>query len=126
MFWDLGCGLGALVFDAARRGAARVVGIEILDEFTQANNRAWRRSFHSSKTVWSFARFIWRTPGLKNSTSFSSKDSFEHILELEEHLAQMKAHLNPQGRIDVGFAPLFIQLRGATTAGCRPNCHGDT
>ncbi len=109
---DLGCGLGALVFDAARRGAARVVGIEILDEFTQANNRRLAEEFPQFKDRVEFRTVYLADAGPEKFDIILSKDSFEHILELEEHLAQMKAHLNPQGRIYVGFAPLYRAPRG--------------
>ncbi len=109
---DLGCGLGALVFDAARRGAACVVGIEILDEFTQANNRRLAENFPQFKDRVEFRTVYLADAGPEKFDIILSKDSFEHILELEEHLAQMKAHLNPHGRIYVGFAPLYRSSAG--------------
>lgn len=109
---DLGCGLGAMVFDAARRGAARAVGIEILDEFTQANNQRLEREFPELKDRVEFRTVYLADAGPETYDIILSKDSFEHILELEEHLAQMKACLNPQGRIYVGFAPLYRAPRG--------------
>lgn len=109
---DLGCGLGAMVFDAARHGAARAVGIEILDDFTQTNRQRLEREFPQFKAVVEFRTVYLGESGAETYDVILSKDSFEHILDLETHLAEMKARLTPQGRIYVGFAPLYRAPRG--------------
>ena len=104
---DVGCGHGSLCVDAAEQGAARVVGIDTDQS---------RIAFADENVTINF-------PHLRNSLSFLakdlrdceerefdvilSKDSFEHILDPEEVLAEMARRLKPGGRIFIGFAPLY-------------------
>lgn len=105
---DVGSGWGSLCVDMARAGARRVVGLDLkpdLVDFANAHVReaypdlVGRVSFHAVDLQ------VYAEP-----LAFDlivSKDSFEHIIDLDGMLAAMRARLRPGGRIYAGFGPLY-------------------
>jgi SAM-dependent methyltransferase len=105
---DVGSGWGSLCVDMARAGARRVVGLDLkqdLVDFANAYVReahpdlAGRVSFHAVDLQ------VYAEP-----LAFDlivSKDSFEHIIDLDGMLAAMRARLKPGGRLYAGFGPLY-------------------
>lgn len=104
---DVGCGLGALCVDMASAGAARVVGLD-----TEAKLIAFARQYtaraypHLGDTL----EFYDEDLGKFDQDNFDiivSKDSFEHIMDLNGMLRSMTVRLKPGGRIYAGFGPLY-------------------
>jgi SAM-dependent methyltransferase len=104
---DVGCGLGALCVDMAAGGAARVVGLDTEAKLIAFARQHTAQAFPDLQPVLEFydedlARF--------NQGKFDiivSKDSFEHIMDLEGMIRAMAFHLKPGGRIYSGFGPLY-------------------
>lgn len=104
---DVGCGLGALGTDMAAAGAARVVGLDTETKLIEFARQYTAEVFPRFRGVLEFydedlSRF--------NDGQFDvivSKDSFEHIMDLEGMIREMKARLRPGGRIYAGFGPLY-------------------
>lgn len=104
---DVGCGLGALCTDMAAAGAARVVGLDTETKLVQ---------FARQHTAEIFPRFRETLEFYDEDLSrfhdgqfdvIVSKDSFEHIMDLEGMIREMKSRLRPGGRIYTGFGPLY-------------------
>ncbi len=104
---DVGCGLGALCVDMAEGGAARVVGLDTEAKLIAFARQHTAREFPELQSVLEFydedlAQF--------NHGKFDiivSKDSFEHIMDLQGMIRAMAGHLKPGGRIYSGFGPLY-------------------
>jgi SAM-dependent methyltransferase len=110
---EIGCGHGSLCVDIANKGAEKVIGIDI-------NRR--RIKFANANVAKFFPRLqnkieyrCCSTSGV-NESNFDvivSKDTFEHILNLDKELIEMKKRLKSDGKIYVGFGPLFHSYFGS-------------
>lgn len=107
---DLGCGHGALALEMAGQGAA-VLGID-LDE----DRIDWARQHIARQQVTGSLEFVAadvRTLGLRDEMDLIvSKDTFEHIEDLESVLQCLHDALAPDGQIWAGFSPLYYSPRG--------------
>ena len=104
---DVGCGLGSLCVDVAEGGAARVVGLDTESKLIEFARQYTAGTFPKLKGVLEFY-----DPDLKNFNDgrfdvILSKDSFEHIMDLEGMLREMASRLKAGGRIYAGFGPLY-------------------
>lgn len=104
---DLGCGFGALTVDMAQRGASEVVGVDI-----EPNRIEECREIVQSKypEVADRIRFVCCNLRDLPDDGFDliiSKASFEHILNLDVLLADMRDKLKVGGKIVTGFGPLY-------------------
>lgn len=104
---DVGCGLGSLCVDMAAGGAARVVGLDTETKLIEFAKQYAAETYPQYKGVLEFYDH-----DLKHSKDglfdvVVSKDSFEHIMDLDGMLREMAARLKPGGRIYAGFGPLY-------------------
>ncbi len=107
---DLGCGNGYLSLDMTVKGAAKVVGLDIMDINGDSIS-------HAKKKLEEY-------PGFSNRVEFLcmdlkdydpreqfdlviSRDAFEHILHLEDLLSEIVKCLKPRGRLYVRFGLLW-------------------
>jgi 2-polyprenyl-3-methyl-5-hydroxy-6-metoxy-1,4-benzoquinol methylase len=109
---DAGCGHGSLCVDVASKGADKVLGIDISERRVRFAQENLRRHYPHLNEVLEFR--CCEVADLPH-TGFDlilSKDTFEHVLNLNSTLAQMKRRLRHHGRIYAGFAPLYNSVRG--------------
>jgi SAM-dependent methyltransferase len=104
---DVGCGLGRLCVDAALDGAAQTVGVDY-----EARQIEFAREYVRQKYPQVAERVEFHAGELKHFAGgdfdfILCKDSFEHIMDLPEALAEMARRLKPGGRIYAGFGPLY-------------------
>ncbi len=105
---DVGSGWGRMATDLGYAGAKRVLGLDIKQELVDFSNANVR--LHHPRLA---GRVEFRHRDLRDldeRTRFDvivSKDSFEHILDLEGMLEAMKRRLKPGGRIYAGWGPLY-------------------
>jgi 2-polyprenyl-3-methyl-5-hydroxy-6-metoxy-1,4-benzoquinol methylase len=109
---DIGCGTGSLCVDIATKGAKKVIGIDI-DELAVAFAKEHLTRFFPKLEN----RIAFRCCSISgiNDNDFDiivSKDTFEHILDLDRELMEMKRRLKPGGKMYVGFSPLYHSFRG--------------
>ncbi len=109
---DVGCARGTLCIDIALSGAARTIGADIDSEFVQFASAAVRERYPQLMDRVSF-----EVGGLSRyaDNTFDyivSKDTFEHIMNLGEMVAEMKRCLKPGGRIYTGYGPLYNAPNG--------------
>lgn len=104
---DLGCGHGSLCIDIALSGAKRVIGLDL-------NSRLI--DFANENLELNYPQFVgtveFRVQALNESPEtqidyFVSKDTFEHVIGLEQVLAEVKKRLASGGRLYAGFGPLW-------------------
>jgi 2-polyprenyl-3-methyl-5-hydroxy-6-metoxy-1,4-benzoquinol methylase len=102
---DFGCGPGAEAVEMARRGARRVLGIEIRQSFLdEARQRA--ASFGVTD------RCAFMTTPDEPADLIVSLDSFEHFADPAEILRVMDAYLAPNGKVVAAFGPLWYHPLG--------------
>jgi SAM-dependent methyltransferase len=108
---DLGCGHGSLTVDVARRGAARAVGVDIdRDRIEFARRHVDSALPDLAPKIEFLARDIAEVEGAFDFVV--SKDTFEHIDDLEAVMRHVHRLLKPGGRLLVGSSPLFYSPFG--------------
>ena len=108
---DFGCGEGYQAVALARAGASRVVGIEI-NERLRDLGRERAASAGLQETI-GFERKL--PDGLKAEVILS-QNSFEHFLDAEEILGELRSALAPGGELFITFAPPWYAPWGAHMA----------
>jgi cyclopropane fatty-acyl-phospholipid synthase-like methyltransferase len=102
---DIGSGLGSNCIYMAKKGAARVVGIDINES---AINVAKLKLTNEYKSLSNTVEF--RLAGDTLNEKFDiviSKDSFEHYANPETFIITMKQYLNQGGIMVIGFSALW-------------------
>ena len=88
-------------------GAGQVVGLDT-DAPKVANANAILAQYYPQlKSVVSFESVDLKDYDKMQFDCVISKDSFEHIIDVEGMVAQMKAKVKPGGRLYTGFGPLY-------------------
>lgn len=105
---DVGCGHGRICIDIAGLGADKVVGLDI----DSARIKFARENLHTNYSYYSnivcFECVDLKDYDLEAKFDYIiSKDSFEHIINLDSMLVEMSKRLKKGGRIYIGFAPLY-------------------
>jgi SAM-dependent methyltransferase len=113
---DLGCGHGTLCVDLAKRGALNVVGLDLDDE-----RIAFAKDFVPKKypELTDKISFVcqdictYLSDDLDESFDFIvSKDTFEHIFDLEGVVGHAWRLLKPGGQLVIGTSPLYFSPFG--------------
>lgn len=109
---EIGCGHGALSVFAAEHGAAQVVGLD-LDE----SRIDFARRYTASKYphLAEILHFEMTDAASFNDGSFDmiiSKDTFEHIEDVEEIMGHFRRLLCSGGTLAIGFSPLYYSPYG--------------
>ncbi len=105
---DFGCGSGYQLIAYARAGAASVVGIEIVEHL--AALCAERAEKENLSGIVRIERHL-SDPG--SADVIISQNSFEHFIEPEAILNDLKQALAPGGRIFITFGPPWFAPTGA-------------
>jgi SAM-dependent methyltransferase len=104
---DVGCGSGQLCFELARRGARRVVGVEIGKPEEALKSRAAESSVVKDRVEFAQTDGTLRELLDERFDLVFSKDSFEHFGEPERVVETMIDVLAPDGQLVIGFGPLW-------------------
>lgn len=104
---DVGCGTGSVCIEAARRGASRVVGIDM--QLVDVARRRLREIQPSLADVVDFVETVGELGELGGETFdvIFSKDSFEHYADPERFVHVITRFLAPGGSLVIGFGPLW-------------------
>jgi SAM-dependent methyltransferase len=105
---DLGCGVGSLTTDLVRLGADRAIGVDPdADRIRIARLAA--AAFHPdlADRVEYRAVTIQEVDGREEFDVVVSRDTVEHIHDLPEVLREVARLLRPDGRVYLGFGPLY-------------------
>lgn len=104
---DVGCGHGSLCIDIASSGARRVVGLELNPRLVDFANENLKVNYAElADTVEFRLQDLGEAPEV-DVDFFVSKDTFEHVVGLEQVLAQMEKRLRVGGRVYTGFGSLW-------------------
>lgn len=109
---DVGSGWGSLCVDIALAGAKRVVGLDIKSELVDFAREYLRQNYPQLVGIVEFEDVDLRDYSEGIFDFVISKDSFEHIIELDRMLGEMRKRLEPGGKIYAGFGPLYTSPYG--------------
>ena len=110
---EIGCGFGALSFQALDRGARQVTGIDL-----DASRIAFARSYleaHRPERLEALTFHALPLHELPPEPMFDivlSKDTFEHVEDLARLLQEAHRRLEPGGMLVFGFSPLYFSPNG--------------
>ena len=110
---DFGSGHGSMCIDAIKAGAKKVVGIDIESYNVNFANNNLLKNFpiYKDKVIFKKIDLLnWNNP--EKFDIIFSKDSFEHTLNLDKVLQEMKNKLTDDGKIYLGFGPLYNFYNG--------------
>jgi SAM-dependent methyltransferase len=113
---DFGCGPGSEAIEMAQRGAARVLGIEIRDDFLRtARGRAELAGVGD--------RCAFMTSPDEPADIVVSLDSFEHFADPAGILRVMDSYLAPRGKVIATFGPTWYHPLGGHLFSVFPWAH---
>jgi SAM-dependent methyltransferase len=104
---DIGCGTGAVCIEAARRGAARVVGVDMQLIDVASDYLVNRHPDLVARTAFVKTDGTLREIAGQTFDVILSKDSFEHYADPEGFVHVMTTFLAPGGVLAMGFGPLW-------------------
>jgi SAM-dependent methyltransferase len=108
---DVGCGEGNRCFEAAAKGASRVVGVDPSWEISIARARLKNTPVHERERIVFFEGLLPVLPP-ERFDLIVSEDTFEHVLDVPELLAEVRKRLSPGGQFYLGFGPLYHSFDG--------------
>lgn len=113
---DFGCGLGSSSVEMARRGARKVVGVDIQEIFlAAARERAKRFGVND--------RCAFATKTDERADVIVAMDSFEHFDNPESVLKTMAEMINPDGCVIASFGPTWYHPLGGHLFSVFPWAH---
>ena len=113
---DYGCGTGGDSLEIARRGARRVIGLDIFPKALEVANRAAERANLSG-------RCSFRTEIEERVDAIICIDCFEHFGDPAAVLLTMAELLKPDGVVYVSFGPPWLHPYGGHSFSVFPWAH---
>ncbi|MCS6920099.1 MAG: class I SAM-dependent methyltransferase [Fimbriimonadales bacterium] len=104
---DLGCGHGSLCIDMAKAGATRVVGVDLNERLIQFAQRNLQLNYPELADRVEFHCIDIAHLNEGDFDLMTSKDTFEHVMDLPKVLADMRARLKSGGRLYAAIGPLW-------------------
>ena len=92
---EIGSGWGSLCVDLARAGAARVVGLDLKQNLVDFSRPFVHQYYPELEDRLTFEATELANYPAERSDIVVSKDSFEHILDLDQMLFEMRRRLQP-------------------------------
>jgi SAM-dependent methyltransferase len=110
---ELGCGHGALSIDAAKSGAQRVIGLDLIGSRIGFANKIVADRFPDIADKIEFHKLDIADIDLDGKVDVViSKDTFEHIMGIDRVLLSVKRVLRKGGLLITGFSPLYYSPFG--------------
>ena len=110
---DFGCGHGSLTLDIAALGAQKVIGIDLEIDLINFAKKNLDQNFPDLKDKVEFELIdLLKTDKFKDIDYIVTKDTFEHSLHLDQILEKFHQILKKDGRVFVGFGPLYNFYNG--------------
>ncbi len=113
---DFGCGKGNEAIEMVRRGAARVIGLDIREDHLEIARR-------SAEAAGVSDRCVFATSTTEPVEMITTIDAFEHFGEPEKILALMGSLLGPGGELIFSFGPTWYHPLGGHLFSVFPWAH---
>ena len=110
---DFGCGHGALSIDIGLLGAKFTLGIDLEEKLLNFAKKNLQKNFDTLDNKINFKKLdICKEEIDYKFDVIVSKDTFEHTVNLPEVLDKMYSLLNNDGKVYLGFGPLYNFYNG--------------
>ncbi|MBD2414291.1 class I SAM-dependent methyltransferase [Nostoc calcicola FACHB-3891] len=110
---EIGCGHGALSINAAILGARRVIGLDLISRRIEFARRIVAERFPDIANKIEFHHLDINEIELEDEIDVViSKDTFEHIMNLDQLLLSVRRVLRKGGLLITGFSPLYYSPFG--------------
>jgi SAM-dependent methyltransferase len=110
---ELGCGHGALSIDAAISGAQQVIGLDLIGSRIEFARSIVAKRFPNIANRIEFQKLNIADIDLEGKVDIViSKDTFEHIMGLDQVLLSVRRVLRSGGLLITGFSPLYYSPFG--------------
>ncbi len=110
---DFGCGHGALTLDAAKFKPKKIIGIDLEKNYIDFANENLDKNYQEYKDIVEFKLMdINEWKEIDKFDIIISKETFEHVIELNLVLDSMYSLLKKDGKIYSGFGPLYNFFNG--------------
>lgn len=110
---DIGCGWGGLCVELAQRGAKRVIGVDLTESRIRFCQEHVSTKFPELQSTIDFHCCEVASLALLEEVDIAvSKDTFEHVLNLEQLMEDIAKALKPGGILMSGFGPLYYSYFG--------------
>ncbi|TMI74538.1 MAG: methyltransferase domain-containing protein [Bacillati bacterium ANGP1] len=113
---DFGCGVGIDTIEFARRGARRVIGLDIREDVLEPARRG-------ADTAGVADRCVFTTATDERVDVIVSIDGFEHYADPEQVLRTMRQLVRPDGRVFITFGPPWFHPLGGHLFSVFPWAH---
>src|SRR5437899_9459902 len=113
---DFGCGIGIDTIEFARRGARRVIGLDIREDVLETARR-------EAGTAGVADRCVFTTATDERVDVIVSIDGFEHYADPEQVLRTMRQLVRPDGRVFITFGPPWFHPLGGHLFSVFPWAH---
>lgn len=113
---DFGCGEGAEAIEMARKGAARVIGIDIREDVLNIARK-------NAEAAGVQDRCVFGTSATELADVIVSLDAFEHFGRPDEILRIMHGLLKPGGEVWISFGPTWYHPMGGHLFSVFPWAH---
>ncbi|RMH09470.1 MAG: class I SAM-dependent methyltransferase [Armatimonadetes bacterium] len=104
---DLGCGHGSLCIDMAKAGATRVVGVDLNERLIRFAQQNLHQNYPELADRVLFYCIDIADLNEGEFDLMTSKDTFEHVMDLPKVLTEMRARLKSGGRLYAAIGPLW-------------------
>ncbi len=109
---EIGCGHGALSIDAALSGAKRVIGLDLMTSRINFARQIVTNRFPDIADKIDFYHADINEINIEEVDFVVSKDTFEHIMDIEQVLLSIKKIMRKDGLLITGFSPLYYSPFG--------------
>ena len=110
---DIGCGWGGLSLELAQSGAQRVIGIDLTKSRINFCKEHLKQNFPHLQNCLEYHCCELADLKLNEAVDIIvSKDTFEHVENLEQLLIDIASVLRPNGIVMSGFGPLYNSYFG--------------
>ena len=104
---EVGSGLGSLSLDMALSGAEKVVGLDLNPRDIDFAKENLQRNYSDLSSIVDFYQMDLKDYPESNFDYVVSKDTFEHVIDLDKMLLEIKRHLKSGGKLYAEFGPLW-------------------
>jgi SAM-dependent methyltransferase len=109
---EVGCGYGSLCIDLVKKGTKKIIGIDVNKRIVEYATENLLTNYSFFKNNIDFKCCCIEDLPLDKFDVIISKNTLEHILDVQKFVEESKKRLKQNGKIIFGFGPLYYSPYG--------------